>query len=320
MDLEHLSQFELRQLCYFIALVRSENNFTKAAQQLGIQQPPLTRRIQALEAWLSAGQSSFEVKLFDRSTRPIKLTAAGQVFLEEAQQVLLHLDRAIVRSQQASQGQIGHLTVGMTNFIANSILPNIVQQFQQRFPNVTLEMREITVEQRFNMLRQRQVDVIFEQAEQFDHIDQEFIFQPIVQEYFILAVAAQHRLAVQAKVSLKDLQTEKIILPSLDIFPFYKQVITQCREAGFEPTIVTNITSTAVLTLLSLVAASVGVSILPNHVQSLQREGVVYRALSDLRLTRQVAAVWRQTEHSIVLSKFLQVIEELTHLSLQDSW
>jgi DNA-binding transcriptional LysR family regulator len=211
MNIQHLSQFELRQLCYFVALVRSENNFTKAAQQLGIQQPPLTRRIQALEAWLNMGKGSGEVKLLDRSTRPITLTTAGEVFLEEAQQALFHLDRAIVRSQQASQGQIGHLAVGITNFIANTIFPDIVQQFQQRFPNVILETREITVEQRFNMLRQRQVDVIFEQSEQFDHIDQEFMFQPIFQEYFILAVPAQHRLAVQAQVSLKDLQLEKIL-------------------------------------------------------------------------------------------------------------
>lgn len=324
MDIQHLSQFELRQLCYFIALVRSENNFTQAAQQLGIQQPPLSRRIQALEAWLSAGQGagqdSCDVKLLDRSTRPITLTTAGQVFLEEAEQVLLHLDRAIVRSQQASQGHIGHLTVGITNFIANSIFPDIVQQFQKRFPNVVLETYEITIEERFNVLRQRQVDVIFEQAEQFDHIDQEFIFQPILQEYFILAVPAQHRLAGQAQVSLKDLQTEKIILPPLELFPFYQQVITQCREAGFEPDIVKQTTATGAVTLLSLVAASVGVSILPNHVQTLQRTGVVYRSLTDLHLTRQVAVVWRQIDRSIVLKQFLRVIEEVTHLSLRDSW
>jgi DNA-binding transcriptional LysR family regulator len=319
MNIQHLSQFELRQLCYFVALVRSENNFTKAAQQLGIQQPPLTRRIQALEAWLNMGKGSGEVKLLDRSTRPITLTTAGEVFLEEAQQALFHLDRAIVRSQQASQGQIGHLAVGITNFIANTIFPDIVQQFQQRFPNVILETHEITVEQRFNMLRQRQVDVIFEQSEQFDHIDQEFIFQPIFQEYFILAVPAQHRLAVQAQISLNDLQLEKIILPPLDIFPFYQQVITQCRETGFEPTLVENVTATGVLALLSLVTANVGVSILPNHVLEVQRKGVVYRSLTDLHLTRQVAVVCRQTDNSIVLSKFLRVIEDVAQLS-RDSW
>ncbi|MBF2026106.1 MAG: LysR family transcriptional regulator [Oscillatoriales cyanobacterium C42_A2020_001] len=317
MELQQLSRFELRQICYFVALVQAENNFTVAAQRLGIKQPPLTQRIQALEELLSAGQIASTVKLFDRSTRPIRLTAAGQVFLEEVQQALLHLDRAIVRSQQASQGQIGHLVVGMTNFIANSLLPDIVQQFQQRFPNVTLEMWEVTVEQRWHMLKQRQVDVIFEQAENFDHIDQALMFQPILQEHFVLVAAAQHRFAMQDQVSLKDLQTEKIILPPVEIFPFYQKVITLCQDAGFEPTILKNVVATGAVTLLSLVAAGLGVSILPNHVESLQRKGVIYRPLAaTVPLTRQVAVVWRQNDSSIVLHQFLQVIQEITNSSL----
>lgn len=320
MNLQQLSQLELRQICYFVALVQAENNFTVAAQYLGIKQPPLTQRIQALEKLLSADQGSSKVKLFDRSTRPITLTAAGKVFLEEVQQALLHLDRAIVRSQQAHQGQIGCLAIGMTNFIANSLLPHIVQQFQQRFPNVILEMREITVEERWNMLKQRQVDVIFEQAEKFDHIDPEFTFQPIFQESFVLAVTEQHRLAAQAKVDLQDLQTEKIILPPVELFPFYQKVITLCQDAGFEPKIVKTVTATGAVALLSLVAAGVGVSILPNHVQSLQRKGVVYRPLAGVHLKRQVAAVWRANDSSIVLRHFLQIIQEAKNLPLRDSW
>jgi DNA-binding transcriptional LysR family regulator len=96
-------------------------------------------------------------------------------------------------------------------------------------------------------------------------------------------------------------------------------VITQCRETGFEPTLVENVTATGVLALLSLVTANVGVSILPNHVLEVQRKGVVYRSLTDLHLTRQVAVVWRQPENSIVLRQFLRVIEDVAQLS-RDSW
>lgn len=320
MDLQQLSRLELRQICYFMTLVQAENNFTVAADRLGINQPPLTQRIQALEKFLSSGQAPFPVKLFDRSTRPITLTTAGEVFLEEIEQALVHLDRAVFRSQQASKGQIGRLTIGVTNFIANSILPDIIQQFQQRFPNVALEMQEIILENRFNLIKQRKLDIIFEQAEQFDHLDQELTFQPILKEHFILAVAQQHPLAIQSRVCLQDLQTEQVILPSLKVFPFYQQVVSLCQDVGFEPNLVEDVSATGVVTLLSLVAAGVGIAILPNHVRSLQREGVVYRSIENVHLTRQVAAVWKQDNHSIVLRQFLQVIQEVMNFQLKDSW
>jgi DNA-binding transcriptional LysR family regulator len=320
MDFQHLSQFELRQICYFMALVQSENNFTKAATRLGIKQPPLTQRIQALEELLSVDQSPFEVKLFDRSKRPIILTEAGQVFLAEAQQALIHLDRAIVRAQQASRGQIGHLVIGITNFVANSILPEVIQEFQQRFPNVVLKTHEVEIPQRIPMLKHHQLDVVFQQSEHSDDTDPDLIFQPILQEYFVIALPTTHRLANQSQVSLKDLKDEQIILPSLDVFPFYEKVILLCQEAGFQPNLVQTVTAYGVVTLLSLVAAGVGVSVLPNHVQTLHRDGVVYRAIQNVGLTRQVAVVWRKDDSSMVLHQFLKVIYELINPSLLDSW
>ena len=91
MDLQHLSQFELKQICYFIALVEAGNSFSEAAKRLNIAQPPLSQRIQSLEKLLSADRWS--VKLFDRSKRPIELTRSGQAFLKEVEQALEHLDR-----------------------------------------------------------------------------------------------------------------------------------------------------------------------------------------------------------------------------------
>jgi DNA-binding transcriptional LysR family regulator len=320
MDYQYLSQFELRQICYFLALVKAENNFTEAAKRLGIKQPPLTQRIQALEKLLSEGQNPHPVKLLDRSKRPIALTEAGEVFLAEAKQAIAHLDRAILRSQQASQGQIGRLVIGITNVMANSILPDVVQSFHQRFPTVVLEMREVTVEEQLSMLRTKQIDITFQQAERFDESDSDLIFQPILQEYFILAIPANHPLAAQSKVALTALKDEQIILPSFDVFPFYQSVILLCQRAGFEPKISQTVVASGAITLLSLVAAGVGVSILPNHVQTLSREGVVYRSLQDTGLTRQVAVVWRSDDSSIVLRQFLNVIQELMNLSVLDTW
>ena len=320
MEFQHLGQFELRQICYFIAVVQADNNFSEAAKRLGIKQPPLSQRIQALEELLSTHQKTLAVKLFDRSKRPIKLTEAGQAFLVEAQQALIHLNRAVSYARQASQGEIGRLIIGMNNSIANTILPEVVQEFQQRFPKVELELHEVTIQHEIQMLKNHQLDVIFQRSPSFEQNDPALSFQPILEEYFVVALPTTHALADQSKISLKALADDAIILPSLDVLPFYEKVVTLCREAGFEPKINQTVTVTGVVTLLSLVAAGVGVSILPNHVQTLHREGVVYRALQNAALNRQIAVVWRQEDSSIVLRQFLKVIQEVMNLSLLDSW
>ena len=320
MEFQHLSQFELRQICYFIAVVQANNNFSEAAKRLGIKQPPLSQRIQALEELLSTHQKTLAVKLFDRSKRPIELTEAGQAFLVEAQQALIHLNRAVSYARQASQGEIGRLIIGMNNSIANTILPEVVQEFQQRFPKVELELHEVTIQHEIQMLKNHQLDVIFQRSPSFEQNDPALSFKPILEEYFVVALPTTHALADQSKISLKALADDAIILPSLDVLPFYEKVVTLCREAGFEPKINQTVTVTGVVTLLSLVAAGVGVSILPNHVQTLHREGVVYRSLQNAALNRQIAVVWRQEDSSIVLRQFPKVIQEVMNLSLLDSW
>lgn len=311
MNLQHLSQFELRQICYFMVLVQSENNFSEAAKQLGIQQPPFSQRIQALEKKLSAGKNVPEVKLFDRKTHPIELTEAGKVFLTEVQLALHHLDRAISQARRASQGQIGNLTVGIHNSVANSILPNVLKEFQKRFPDVELELREVTILQEIPLLKNRQLDVVFHRSPNALEDDEELDFIPLLQESFLLVLPSTHALTQQEVISLTALKNETIILPSLGVLPFYTEVISLCQKAGFEPNIAQMMKATGIVTLLSLVAAGIGVAILPSHVQVLHREGVVYRPIRDKMLTRQITVVWRQDDSSMTLHNFLAVIREV---------
>lgn len=320
MNFQHLGHFELRQICSFMAVVQAGNNFSQAANHLGTQQPPLSRSIQALEKLLSDPKKTYAVKLFDRSRRPIELTEAGRVFLAEATLALTHLDQAIAQARQASQGQIGRLMVGMNNSISNSILPEILREFQERFPKVELELREVTIQQEIPMLKNHQLDVVFQRSPYVDENDPSLSFSPILQEYFVVALPEKHILASQNQVSLDALRDEAIILPSLDVLPFYKKVIALSRESGFEPRLVQTTAVTGVVALLSLVAAGIGVAILPNHVQTLHREGVIYRSLQGINLTREIAVVRRQEDSSIVLREFFNVIQDVMNLSLQDSW
>ncbi len=319
MNWQRLSQVELRQIYYFITIVQTGNNFSEAAKRLGIKQPPLSQSIQALEKMLTTCTAT-EVKLFNRRKRPVDLTPAGQVFLEEVQLAFTHLDRAIAQAGHASRGEIGRLMIGFNNSIANSILPEVLQQFRNQFPTVDLELREVTIHDEILLLKAHQLDVIFQRSPYVHETDSDLCFLPILEEYFVVALPAHHPLAQHAKIPLPALQDYPIILPPLDILPFYENVIQLCQEMGFEPTILSTVVVTGVVAMLSLVAAGVGVAILPNHVQTLRREGVVYRAIQDAKLSRQIAVVWRQADPSPVLHNFLTVIQEIMHLPLLDSW
>lgn len=323
MDFQRLNHFELQKICNFMAVVQAGNNFTEAAKRLGIYQPNLTQSIQALEKSLSADSKTSGIKLFDRSKRPIELTEAGKVFLKEVELALMHLERAIAQAQQANLGQVGRLVIGLNNAVANSILPKVLKEFQKQFPNVELELREVKIQQEIQLLENGELDVVFQRSPSFDQFEQnnpDLDFQFLLNEYFVVALPTNHALARQkdTDISLKALANETIILPPLDVLPFYEEVITLCRKIGFEPKIAPNIIVTGVVALLSLVASEKGISILPNHVQTLHREGVIYKAIKDAKLTRQIAAVWRKKNSSMVLSNFLKVIEEI--LGVRDGW
>ncbi len=315
MDLPRLAQLELRQICYFLLLVKAGNNFSEAAKRIGIKQPPFSQRIQALEKSLQLSNKTAEVKLLDRSKSPIVLTEAGKVFLEEAQLALIHLERAVTQAQRASQGQIGYLKVGMYTSFATSILPKILRQFKQQFPEVELELREIPVQKEVELLKSGRIDIVFHNSVSLYAEDSGLDFMSILQEKFMLVIPQSHPLANLDKVPLSALKEEQIILPSREALPFYQQIITLCQQAGFEPKIIQNIHVTGIVTILSLVAAEIGVAILPDHGQVLYREDVIYRPITEVVLTRQAVAVWRQDDSSIILHQFLNMIREVMQLS-----
>ncbi len=324
-NIQHLSQFELKQICYFIALAEAGNNFSTAAQRLGIAQPPFSQRIQGLEKLLSGDRWS--VQLVDRRKRPIELTAAGQAFLEAAEQALLHLDRAVDQARQVSdrvsRGEIGTLRIGINNSIANTFLPEILQVFQGQFPDVEIKLAEVTLQQELQMLKNHELDVIFQRSPSFEQNDPAlFSAQVILAEYFVVALPTTHPLADREPIPLQALADDLILLPSVDLFPFYQKVETLCHQAGFTPKINKSVNVKGVVSLLSLVAAGLGVSILPNHVKTLERRGVCYRALEyrlidSTSLDRQIAIVWRNDDSSLILRQFRELV---MNLPLEDSW
>ncbi|MBD2212970.1 LysR family transcriptional regulator [Calothrix sp. FACHB-156] len=293
---------ELRHLRYFIA-VAEERNFSYAAQRLHIAQPPLSQQISALEAEIG-------VKLFDRKKRPLQLTSAGQVFLAEARLVLTQIEHAIVQTQRASRGEIGELIVGTNSSIANSLLPDMLRIFRDRFPDVKLVLRELTAAQQIQELHNRRLDIAFDRLLNSYQQNTGLCYLPIGRESLVIALPKTHPLASQSKIPLQDLANEPFVLPSTELVPSYTEIIHLCQQAGFFPNVVQE--ATWMITVLSLVAGGVGVALLPSNVQNLQRKGVVYKPIQGANLTREIVVLWREEDTSPVLHEFLKVIQELT--------
>lgn len=304
MNLLYLSGVELRQICYFLAIVEAGNNFSRAAESLQIEQPPLSQRIRSLEKRL-------KVELFDRKRRPLQLTEAGTVFEAETRLALTSLERAITQAQRTHRGEIGFLSIGIASSIANTMLPDLLRTFCDRFPAIELELLELTADQQIQALRDRRLNLGFEVFSHRYAQDDCLTALPIVDESLVVALPESHPLAAQAQIPLSALASEALLLPSIDEFPFYKEFIGCCEQAGFQPQIVQKAKATWMVSILSLVVAGVGIAILPSNVQNLQRRGVVYRTIQDAKVTRQISAMWRRDDTSVVLREFLKVVQEV---------
>ena len=316
----HLARFEMRQLQYFMELAAEageKKSFSKAAERLDVEQSYLSKTIAALEMELG-------VELFDRSRRPPVLTVAGKVFMAELQLTFASLNRAVTGAQEANRGKVGKLIVVVNTAIANSLLPDILKNFHQRCPKVELELRVATIEEMIRGLRDRSIDVGFEHLPNPYADDPSLNFLAVIQESFVIALPEFHPLAAQSCIPLKALEGESLILPPLDAVPSYGTVLALFEQAGFQPKLVQTVKATWMVINLSLVAAGVGISILPNNVQILQRQGVVYRAIQDAQIARQIAIVWRRADlldlsqpkptDSGVLRQFLTVVQEVGSL------
>lgn len=289
---------ELRHLRYFIA-VAEELNFTRAAEKLHIAQPPLSQQIQQLETELG-------FQLFHRTKRTVVLTEAGQVFFEESQKIMQQVDRAIQLGQQTSRGELGQLTIGFVSSAAHNVVPAILQQFRTLHPLLKLELREMTTNEQLQRLQDGQIDIGFIRPPVADGINSEIIFQ----ETLIVALPQAHRMAQNTKVELRQLAKEPFILFPRSLAPgLYDPIVSFCQQAGFSPIAAQE--AIQMQTIVSLVAASMGVAIVPESMQNFQRCGVVYKPLQEESPIVSIALIWRDNPTPAV-QRFLQTARDLS--------
>lgn len=262
---------ELRHLRYFIA-VAEEGHITRAAGRLGIQQPPLSQQIRALETEL-------DVQLFRRRPRGVELTQAGEALLTEARAVLDRAEHAASAARRAARGEAGRLGLGFTSSASfHPLVPRIIREFRAASPLVSLTLDEAGTAELVEGLRAERIDAAFIRSPIGPAAD--LTVHSLLEEEMVAALPGGHRLAARAKtrLPLAGLESESFILYRRPLGPgLYDAIIVACQRAGFSPRIGQE--APRMLATLSLVAAGLGVTLIPASMQRIGVEGVAYRPL-----------------------------------------
>ncbi len=289
---------ELRHLRSFLA-VAEELHFGRAATRLRISQPPLSQQIRRLEDELGA-------RLFRRTKRRVELTPAGQAFLKEARQTLAQADRAVRAAQRAERGELGELVVGYVTSASYEPLPDVIRMFRRRFPDVDLRLQNLRSVQQREALVDRRIDVGFLRPEV---ADPRLGYEAISRESIVVALAGNHPLARRALVDVSDLSAEMfVIVAPDDASVFHDQVVALCRRAGFVPRVAGRVPD--VQAAIALVAAGLGISLVPAAVQAFKRKAVAYRPLRPHTFSVEMGLAWRRDDDSALVQQFRRVARE----------
>ncbi len=299
--LKSIPMLELRQLKAFVAIAE-EGYITRAAERLGMQQPPLTRLLQSLEAELG-------VVLMERLPRGVRPTTAGLALLDEAREVLARVDAVAEVVQRAARGERGRLAIGFTSSAAlHPFVPSALRSFRETFTGVSVVLEEAGTGELLDALVHEKLDAAFIRSPLSG--TQALQDEPILVEPMLLALPTDHPLARDsaAPLPLAALATESFVLYRRRVgLGLYDAILVACREAGFSPQVVQE--APRMTATLSLVAAGLGVSIVPASMQRLRGDGIVYRKLTECQsLVAPLHLATRKDDGSAVLRRFKEMV------------
>ncbi|MEM6432662.1 MAG: LysR family transcriptional regulator [Cyanobacteria bacterium P01_D01_bin.115] len=285
---------------YFVT-VAEELHFGKAAARLHITQPALSRQIHKLETELGFA-------LLRRTKRTVELTDAGVAFLREIRKALQQVETAVQAARRVARGEVGCLQIAFTPSSMHTILPEILKQFRDRYPDVEIAMTEVCTLDQVNQLKTEAIDL------GFLHPPIEAMtlnLYPLQGEHLLVALPQTHALTTRSQISLASLAHEPFILhPRYEGPVLYDQFLALCRDAGFEPNIVYE--EIKHQTRIGLVASGMGVTFVPESLQKAGMTGVTHRPLEGQSLALQLAVAWRQNADSPVVREFLEVVKQAT--------
>ena len=290
---------ELRQIECFLAVAETRH-FGRAAEQVHLSQSALSRQLQRLEADL-------DVRLVDRTTRRVTLTASGRAFLRDAREVRVWADRARKSAQEAADGQAGTLCIGAVSSATVRVLPNLLRAFREQAPRSSVRLVQRFQEEIIDALQAREIDVGISRGP-FEGLDRLDVL-PLRAEPLTVLLPSDHRLATLAAVPLAELAREPFVLaPRHRSGGYMATVLALCRSAGFEPRIVEE--AEPLSATLTLVNAGLGVTLAPEVVGQNVQADVEARPLADvpdeiIEMTA-LSVVWRANDVPPAVARFLR--------------
>lgn len=291
---------ELRHLRYFIA-VAEEGNVTRAAERLGIGQPPLSQQIMALEREL-------DVQLFHRTGHGVVPTEAGKTLLVDAKRLMNDAQDAVLNAQRAGRGESGHLNLGLTASASfHPVVRSMIRTYRSTYPGVGLTLTEDTTAQLLELLNDGRLDLAL--LRPGTHSFAGVALHQIASEQFKAVLPIAHRLAKRRRIPLSALAGESFILiPRMDSPMLHDEILSACRHAGFEPLLGQQ--APQLSSVVNLVSAEFGVSIVPASVGQIQAEGVVYVDITDAEAVTQLALASREADSSAKVNNFLALAKQ----------
>ncbi|HTB20183.1 MAG TPA: LysR substrate-binding domain-containing protein [Bryobacteraceae bacterium] len=258
-------EIELRHLRYFLAVAETLH-FSKAAQLLGMAQPPLSQQIKRLEQLLGH-------PLFDRTTRGVKLTLAGQLLADRARSTMEKVHDDLAQVRRLGRGEEGTLTVGFSGSVMFTDLPAVIEIYRRRYPKVELRLRELSTSAQISALLTGTLDLAFlRDGDATEGIQITTLFE----ERYVAVLPKTHALAAKRSLRVRDLRKGPFILFARRMGPLaFDRTIACCERDGFRPNIVQDAPQWP--TLVRLVAAGLGVSLAPACVATVAIPGAIYR-------------------------------------------
>ncbi|HYG33805.1 MAG TPA: LysR substrate-binding domain-containing protein [Clostridia bacterium] len=292
---------ELRHLRYFVAVAEALN-FTKAAANLHLAQPSLTRQIHNLEEEIG-------VRLLNRSKSQVTLTEEGRSFLMDARRILALATESVLAVQRLSRGEEGQLNIAYLSNFDFELLPETLRIFRQAFPHVALNLFDMAPAEQLRALEARKIDLGFVGLRpplSAGGLHSE----AIAQHRTVVALPAKHPLAGKRQVKLAELESMFFVGMSERTHPGFREWLNgTCQPAGFTPRVLQD--ADLEPTLMTLVAQGLGVTLVREHVRKLPHPGVAFRPLSP-PVRSDYCIAWNRNNDSRALQQYIEIVKSLT--------
>ena len=286
---------ELRHIRYFLA-VADERNFTRAAARVGIGQPPLSQQIKDLETEVGAA-------LFHRVPHGAELTPAGEAFLQSVRGIPAQAEQALRAAQRGARGELGALRVGMTSSgTFHPLVPAAIRSFRRAYPAVDLTLEESNTARLTAALLEGEFDAAFLRwgTGGIDGLQ----FRLLSEEPMVAVLPVHHPAAASAAIELRRLRGDSFVMtPRAVNATLFDTVVSACRKAGFDP--VLGQPAPQMSSVVTLVAAELGVSLVPASMAQLQVNGVVYRPIEGKAPVTRLTLAYRRGETSSIVRNFI---------------